>query len=532
VPEYHFFTTIPEMLEDNGRLYRDSVAIADADGRLTYGQLLAEVDRAGRAVMACGVRPGDRVAVWSPNSVRWAIAALGAVSVGAVLVPVSTRFKGAEVAHVLTRGRPALLFLVPEFLNNDYLQILADATRLGAPACPVIALEGRPPAEGRDWDSFLARASEVPVAALQDRRHEISGNNVADTFFTSGTTGAPKPVLYEHEQEIRAAMLWMGGMGVGPGQRLLCVQPFFHIFGYKGCIIGTLALGGAVFTHRRFDPVAVLETIEAERITVFPAPPPVFLSVLAEPRRAEFDLSSLKHSFTGSTNVPAILLGRMHDELGFETVTTAYGMTEASTITMMTTDDDPADIAEWCGRPLDGVEVKIVDSGGAEVPRGEPGEVLARGWVVMRGYDQDADGTAEAIDSDGWLHTGDIGVIGAAGMLKITDRKRDMFIVGGFNVYPAEVERFLLNSGLVSQCAVVGIPDERLGEVGVAFVIPPAGQKVTAGAVIAWASENMSNYKVPRNVEIVDTLPINPTGKVEKPLLRERAASLYASAPR
>lgn len=532
MPDYYFFKTIPEMLEKNAAQYHDSLAIADAGARLTYGQLLQEVDRAGRAVMAHGVRPGDRVAVWSPNSVRWAIAALAAVSVGAVLVPVSTRFKAAEVAHVLTVGRPELLFLVPDFLGNNYLQILAEATRRGASTCPVIGLEGEPPPAGSDWASFLARAGEVSADALRDRRRDISGNNLADTFFTSGTTGAPKPVLYEHEQEIRAAMLWMGGMGVGPDQRLLCVQPFFHIFGYKGCIIGTLALGGAVFAHRRFDPVAVLQTIEAERITVFPAPPPVFLSLLGDPRRQEFDLSSLKHSFTGSTNVPAILLGRMHDELGFVTVTTAYGMTEASTITMMTTDDDPADIAEWCGRPLDGVEIKIVDATGTEVRRGEPGEVLARGWVVMRGYDQDAEGTAQAIDSDGWLHTGDIGVIGAEGMLKITDRKRDMFIVGGFNVYPAEVERFLLSSGLVSQCAVVGIPDERLGEVGIAFVIPTVGQEVTAAEVIAWAAENMSNYKVPRNVEIVDALPINPTGKVEKPLLRQRAASLYARASR
>jgi acyl-CoA synthetase (AMP-forming)/AMP-acid ligase II len=528
--EYEFFKTIPEMLEENGRRYRDTLAIADAESGLTYGQLLEQVDRAGRAAMAHGVRPGDKVAVWSPNSVKWAVAALGAVSVGAVLVPVSTRFKAAEVEHVLSRSRPELLFLAPEFLGNNYLDILGEAIRRGAPASTAIKLEGPQSAGVVPWDSYLDRAREVPHAALRTRRLELGGSDVADSFFTSGTTGAPKAVLYQHEQEIRAAMLWMGGMGVGPGERLLCVQPFYHIFGYRGCIIGTLSLGGTVFAHRRFDPVACLQTIQEQRITVFPAPPPVFLGILAEQRRADYDLSSLKHSFTGSTNVPPTLLARMHEELGFETVTTAYGMTEASTITMMTTDDDPAEIAEWCGRPLDGVEVKIVDSDGEEVAAGESGEVLARGWVVMRGYDQDPDATARAIDPEGWLHTGDIGAIGPAGLLKITDRKQDMFIVGGFNVYPAEVERLFLTSGLASHCAVVGMPDDRLGEVGMAFVIPLRDRGVTAEKLIAWAAENMSNYKVPRRIVIVDSLPTNPTGKVEKTALRARAAAMRADA--
>jgi acyl-CoA synthetase (AMP-forming)/AMP-acid ligase II len=268
----------------------------------------------------------------------------------------------------------------------------------------------------------------------------------------------------------------------------------------------------------------VLARISRERVSVLPGPPTIYQSFLSHPDREQHDLSSLRLAVTGAAAIPVELVRRMRSELGFETVITGYGLTEASGIvTMCRHDDDPETIATTSGRAIPGVEVRCVDDAGKEVPRGQPGEVLVRGYNVMRGYFEDPAATAEAIDAEGWLHTGDIGVMNERGYLRITDRKKDMFIMGGFNCYPAEIENLLFEHPEIAQAAVIGIPDERMGEVGMAFVVPRPGANPTPEAVIAWCREHMANYKVPRRVEIVDSLPLNASGKVQKPLLRERA---------
>jgi HIP---CoA ligase len=288
-------------------------------------------------------------------------------------------------------------------------------------------------------------------------------------------------------------------------------------------VLACVLRGAAIVPHAVFDVVAVMERVAAERITMLPGPPTVFQSILNHPDFGSFDLSSLRLSVTGAATIPVDVIRRMRDELRFETVVTGYGLTETTgTVSMCRHDDPPDVIATTVGRPLPGVRVHVVDDTGGAVAHGEPGEILVRGFNVMREYFEDPRATEEAIDAEGWLRTGDIGFVGTDGNLRITDRKKDMFIVGGFNAYPAEIEGIMTGHPQVGQVAVVGVPDARLGEVGVAFVVPRPGHTVDPDEVVAWCRDHMANFKVPRSVRVVDSLPLNPTGKVLKFELRAR----------
>jgi acyl-CoA synthetase (AMP-forming)/AMP-acid ligase II len=282
--------------------------------------------------------------------------------------------------------------------------------------------------------------------------------------------------------------------------------------------------GATVFPEPVFDVNVVLRRVQEDSITMLPGPPSLYQSILLHPDRAKFDISSLRLAVTGAAAIPVELIHRMKDELGFETVITAYGLTEScGVVTMCRLDDDPETIATTSGRAIPDVEVQIIDSEGSPVPANEPGEIVVRGYNVMKGYFDAGEETKKAIDEKGWLHTGDIGTMDERGYVKITDRLKDMFIVGGFNAYPAEIENTLLQMPGMGEVAVIGVPDDRLGEVGMAFVVPAPGQALTADAVISWSRKNMANFKVPRRVEILEALPRNATGKVVKFELRELA---------
>jgi acyl-CoA synthetase (AMP-forming)/AMP-acid ligase II len=353
----------------------------------------------------------------------------------------------------------------------------------------------------------------------------VAGSDLSDIIFTSGTTGRPKGAMTTHAQTLRTFATWASVVGLTEGDRYLIVNPFFHTFGYKAGIIACLMAGATIVPEPVFDVDRVLDQVAMERITMLPGPPTLYQSILDHPERATRDLSSLRLAVTGAAAVPVELVKRMRGELTFTTVLTAYGLTESTgVVTMCRRGDDPEVISHTSGRAIPGIEVRIVDDAGAEVARDEPGEIVVRGYTVVAGYFEDPGATAEAIDADGWLHTGDIGVMDDAGNVRITDRLKDMFIVGGFNAYPAEIEGTLLGHAGVSQVAVVGVPDERMGEVGCAFVVPRPGTdpEALARELPAWARDHMANYKVPRSVEIVDALPLNASGKVLKTELRAR----------
>jgi acyl-CoA synthetase (AMP-forming)/AMP-acid ligase II len=283
--------------------------------------------------------------------------------------------------------------------------------------------------------------------------------------------------------------------------------------------------GATILPQPVFDVPEVLDRVERERVTVLPGPPTLLQGILDHPDRDRYDLSSLRLTITGSASVPVELIKRLQAETTFETILTGYGLTETSAVVSVCShDDDPETIAYWSGRAIPDIEVRVVDDDGREVPRGEAGEVLVRGYNVTPGYWEEPEQTAATIDAEGWLHTGDVGIMNDRDYVKITDRKKDMFIVGGFNAYPAEIENILMNHPGVGQVAVIGIPDHRMGEVGMAWVVPRSGVQLDPDEIIAWARENMANFKAPRRVAIVDALPLNASGKVLKFELRTMAA--------
>ena len=516
-------TTIPQLVEAAAVAYGSRVAIEDGPVRITFNALAAEARRAARAFLAAGVAHGDRVAIWAPNRWEWVVAALGLQSVGGVLVPLNTRFKGREAGYVLRASRARVLVTVGDFLGARYVESLRDEAL--PDLARIVLLHGAASeATTQSWSDFLAAGATVTDAALRERMDRVAPGDLSDLLFTSGTTGAPKGVMTTHAQNLRAFATWSDGVGLRAGDRYLVVNPFFHSFGYKAGWLACLLRGATVLPHAVFDVPAVFERIARERISVLPGPPTLYQSILAHPGRASADLSSLRLAVTGAAAIPVELIRRMRDELGFETVLTAYGLTETcGVVSMCRAGDDAETIATTSGRAIPGIEVRCVDEKGSEVPRGEPGEVIVRGYNVMQGYFEDPDETAKTIDADGWLHTGDVAVMDARGYLRITDRIKDLFIVGGFNCYPAEIENLMYGSGWFAQVAVIGVPDERMGEVGVAYVVPAPGKEFSADDVIAWCRVNMANYKVPRRVEIVASLPQNASGKVLKFELRKAA---------
>jgi acyl-CoA synthetase (AMP-forming)/AMP-acid ligase II len=508
--------------------FSDTEAIVDGSVRLSYAQLGRDVVRSTRAAMRSGITPGDRAAIWAPNGHRWIIAALGILGAGGVVVPLSTRLKGSEAAYMLAKAGARALFTDNGFLGNDYPAMLrswlAGAGRdAGLPELrEVVVLDGEAGPDN-SWAAYLAAGEQVSGGAARDQIGQVAGDDLSDIMFTSGTTGRPKGAMSTHGQVLRLYETWCDIVGLRPGDRYLIVSPFFHSFGYKAGWVAAVMQGATVVPMAVFDAASLAELVQRERITFLPGPPTLLAELLNFRDRGRFDLSSLRTTVTGASDVPVELIKRLRSEMTFAAIITGYGLTETNgPASICSPGDNPDTIASFCGRAIPGTELMVAGPDGAELPRGEAGEILVRGYHVMAGYLGDPAGTAAAVDADGWLHTGDVGLMDDRGYLKITGRIKDMYIVGGFSAYPAEIENALLANSGVAQVAVVGVPDERLGEVGMAFVVPRAGARLAPGELIGWARDRMSNYKVPRYVEVCAELPVNAVGKVAKDELRER----------
>ena len=523
-------TTIPAALRAAVEGFGDTDALVDDDRSLTYAEVGATTERLARALVASGVGAGDRVSIWGPNCVDWALVALAVYRAGAVLVPLNSRFKAREAGHVLRAARVRLLFATADFLGTDYVRLLDDEPDLDDLA-EIVTLPG-PSSEGAtSWAEFASRATDASAATVAEREDAVVGGDVADIVFTSGTTGVPKGAMLSHAASIRTYLTWTDGIGLRHGDRFLVVFPYFQTSGLKAGIVACVLRGATNVPQAVFDVADVARRIALHRITVVPGAPTMFQDMISAASVSGLDLGSLRVAVTGGATTPVEVIRQMHDELGLETIVTAYGLTETTgTVSMNRHDDTLEAVATTVGRPLPGVEVRIVDDDGQAVGTGEPGEILVRGFNVMLGYLDDPAGTAAAIDPDGWLRTGDIGTVDDTGRLRITDRKKDMVIVGGFNVYPAEVENVLVTHPDIAQVSVIGVPDDRLGEVCAAFVIPRPGHEVDPDELTTWCRERMANYKVPRRVTTVDHFPLNPMGKVQKFLLRDLAAEA-ASGP-
>jgi acyl-CoA synthetase (AMP-forming)/AMP-acid ligase II len=514
-------TTIPAMALASAARFGSAPAVIDGDTVMSFDDVAAEMMLFARGLLHLGVQPGDRVALWAPNSARWITSALGILATGAWLVPLNTRFKGAEAAYIVRKSGARVMVCADGFLGTEPLSMLSAAD----PDLDIrhrIVIDGPVPEGAMSTDDVKAAATSVDEKIALRRLESIDPAHVSDVMFTSGTTGHPKGVMLRHGDSLRAYAGFNEGFGLQAGDRLLIVLPFFHCFGYKAGWMEALMFGAASVPQAAFDPGQVLRAIEEHRITHMGGAPTIFNAMLAHPGRQARDLSSFRVAVVSAAYVPVELVHRMREEFGLDYSMTGYGLTETHGIVSLTYPHDaPETVANWCGRPLPGVEVKVVDEEGAEVPVGERGELLVSGFTVSNGYLDEPDATA-AVFQGGWVHTGDIAFANADGYFKVCDRKKDMFISGGFNVAPAEIEGVLAAWDNITTAAVVGIPDEYLGEVGAAFVIPAPGAEITPEEVISYARDVMANYKVPRRVEIVHELPLNATGKILKSELRAR----------
>jgi HIP---CoA ligase len=423
--------------------------------------------------------------------------------------------KGMEAGDILRRSYAKLLLCTERFLGFDFPAMLAEE------ALPDLQGIVRIDGDGADgWEAFVAGGRGPDDPAVDAAEAAVSPDDVSDIMFTSGTTGSPKGVLHRHGAVVLNFRNWAERVDLREGDRYLIANPFFHTFGYKAGWACCLGVGATMLPMAMFDVAAMADMIERDRVSFIPGPPTIYQSLLAGLAGQRRDFSSLRVAVTGAAPVPPVLVERMRNELGMENVVNGYGMTEFGAICMTGKGDAPELVAHTCGFALPGVEMKIADDTGRTLPPGEAGEILVRGLGRMIGYFENPGATVEAIDGDGWLHTGDVGTLDARGYLRITDRKKDMFITGGFNCYPAEIEKLLAAHPAIEMAAVVGVPDERMGEVGRAFVVLRPGATADAAAILAWARETMANYKVPRAIVFVPELPRNAGGKVLRTALR------------
>lgn len=508
--------TIPHLAEYAAQQYGDAIAILEAGISHSYMQLWQDVRQTGAALLRFGIQRGDRVAIWAPNSKNWIVAAIASQLVGSAIVPLNTRLKASEASDILRRTSAKILFTVDSFLGVNYPALIVNEY---IPNLERIICFDR---DMDDFSSFVSDNSLVVDHALA----LCHADDISDIMFTSGTTGTPKGVLNTHGGIIPMFENWTKLVDLRRGDRYLIVNPFFHSFGYKAGWVAAMIAGAVIVPMAIFDVQKTIYHIEHDHIAFLPGPPTLYQSLLTELEGKAFDSRSLRSAMTGAATVPPSLIKRMYDELGFQRVLTAYGMTECTNITACMPGDPPELVANSCGKAIEGLEVKIADDNGQEVSTGETGEIFVRGYGVMLGYLDDAESTAEAIDDDGWLHTGDIATMDHRGYVRITDRKKDMYISGGFNCYPAEVEKLMVAHPDIDMIAVIGVPDERMGEIGAAYAVKRRGSDLNEADLIAWARNNMANYKIPRFIKFTESLPQNASGKIMKNDLRGHWESL------
>ncbi len=516
--------TLPEVLLHVAQRYGEKPFVVGEDGATTsFAGLTRRVRGLGSRLLDLGIMPGDRAAILAPNCAEWIVAACAAMSIGAIMIPVNTRFKGQEVRYVLEKAQAAVLFTVGSFLGVDYPAMVVDAC--GGPG------QGQPV---RDLDSLLdIILIDAPGFAPEDDGEgchpafeaaaaKVTPGTTADILFTSGTTGMPKGAMHSHAQGLWMTGIWNEVNDLTDEDRTVIVNPFFHSFGYRSGWLSALAAGMTMFPVATFDPRRLLEIIERERITQLSGAPTVFHALMEHPDFTRRNLASLRTGHTGGAKTPPEIIKAGYERFGFDIFLTSFGQTESTAIISTNHAGDPLEaIIGTVGRPVEGVEVRFIDEAGQDVPAGEAGELLVRGPNVMQGYFQDPEQTAETIDRDGWLHTGDVAAMDQEGRLRILERIKDIVIVGGFNAYPAEIEIMLSQHPAIAEVAVIGLPDERMGEVTAACVILKPGMTVDTTELQHWSRERMANYKVPRHVFVVTDFPRTPLGKVQKFLLKQ-----------
>jgi fatty-acyl-CoA synthase len=516
---------------------RTALVVPFQSVRLTFAELDRQIDEVARGMVACGLKPGERIGIWAPNCAEWILTLFGAARAGLVLVNINPAYRNTELEFALRLVGCRALVFAPRFKSSDYAAMLsslipelAAATpgRLACAAFPELRLLvqlGREPLSGTlSFDELMISGRQLDEGALASIEKQLDADQVFNIQFTSGTTGTPKGAALTHFNIVN------NGFFVGEGLRLtaddsVCIPvPLYHCFGMVLGVLAAMTHGAAsVLSGEGFEPLAVLETVARERCTALHGVPTMFIAELEHPRFREFDLSSLRTGIMAGSPCPIAVMRRVIAEMHMPEVTICYGMTETSPVSFQSRPDDPLERrVGTVGRVHPHVQVKIIDTDGHVVPRGLAGELLTRGYSVMRGYWGDAERTRDSIDPGGWMHTGDLGVIDEQGYCNIVGRVKDMIIRGGENVAPREVEEFLFRHPAVLDAAVVGVPDHKYGEAVCACVRLREGMTATEDEIREFCRGQIAHYKVPRYVRFVDSFPLTISGKVQKYLMRER----------
>lgn len=511
---------------------------ADLCYRRRWREFDDEIDEIARALMGLGLQKGDHVAVWATNWPRWALLQHATARIGAVLVTINPAYRARELAYVLKQSESKALFLIDRFRNSDYFQLLGDAVpelssaepgRLQAAEFPnlqhVVAMKGPPAAGLRSWEDFMTLAETVFSEDLAARERGLQPGDPINVQYTSGTTGSPKGATLTHRNILLNAYYIGDCQRLAEEDRICAPVPFYHCF---GCVLGVLcsSIYGAalVIPAEHFDPEATLRAVESERATSLYGVPTMFIGELDHPTFRKRDLSSLRTGIMAGSPCPVEVMKRVMHDMGAEEITIAYGLTEASPVITQTRTDDPLELrVQTVGRPIPDIEVKIVDPAtGERLGDNQPGELCVRGHVVMRGYYNMPDATAEAVDEDGWLHSGDVALRLPNGYYRITGRIKDMICRGGENIYPREIEECLYQHPAVQDVAVVGVPDPKYVEDVAAWIRLKEGAEATEEDIRAFCKENLARYKVPRYVKFVTEFPQTVTGKIQKFKIREQ----------
>lgn len=532
--------TVGKLLEEKANLHPDHEAVVYADRglRLSYKQFDDYCRVVARGLMKLGIKVGEHIAVWATNKPEWLACQFATGKMGAVLVTVNTNYRTAELEYLLKQSDSTTLILMEQYRDSSYIDMIYEIApelktcepgKLQAKRLPylrnVIVLgENRYPGT-YSWNDIIQMAEEVSEEELDERMNSLDPHDVINMQYTSGTTGFPKGVMLTHYNIVNNARNIAECMKLTKEDRLCIPVPFFHCF---GCVLGTLAcvsVGATMVPIEEFNAKRVLQTVQDEKCTALHGVPTMFIAELNDPDFDKYDLSSLRTGIMAGSNCPIEVMKAVMEKMGAKEITIAYGQTEASPVITQTRTDDPIELrVETVGRALPNVEVKIVEPGtNKEVPRGVQGELCTRGYHVMKGYYNNPDATREAIDEDGWLHTGDLAVMDENGYCRITGRLKDMIIRGGENIYPREIEEFLYKHPKILDVQVVGVPDEKYGEEVMAWIILKEGETATAEEIREFCKGKISRHKIPRYIQFTTSYPMTASGKIQKFKLREQA---------
>ena len=529
-------TTIGQALVQAARVRPDAEALVSVHQgvRLTWSALLQQSKALACGLLELGLAPGDRVGVWAPNRAEWTLVQFATALVGMIQVNVNPAYRLSEVEYALNKAGVRALVCPEAFKTSRYADMIeALAPELANAAPGALAAKRLPDLRVAiqiggttrpGWTSYDAVAStSIDEARLEAIAAGLAPDDAINIQFTSGTTGSPKGATLSHRNILNNGYFVGVGMGLKAGDRLCIPVPLYHCFGMVMGNLTCLTHGATmVYPSEGFEPLAVLKAVQAERCTGLHGVPTMFIAELADPTFERFDLSTLRTGLMAGSPCPVEVMRQVRERMNMRDVGIAYGMTETSPVSMQTSCDDPVDRRiSTVGRVQPHVEVKIVDQDGNTVPRGETGEFCTRGYSVMLGYWDDPARTAEAIDADGFMHTGDLAVMDEAGYGAIVGRIKDMVIRGGENVYPREVEEYLYTHPKIEDVQVVGVPDARYGEEICAWVRVKTGEQLSAEEVTAYCRDQIAHYKVPRYVRFVDEFPLTVTGKVQKFLIRQ-----------